>query len=61
MHRSSKEQLFDRVLIIYLMVVSLVAFLAGVVFALGGEDVFWLIVVSVIFLMYSIVTFIREC
>lgn len=61
MHRSSKEQLFDRVLIIYLMVVSLVAFLAGVVFALGGEDVFWLIVVSVISLMYSIVTFIREC
>lgn len=61
MHRSSKEQLFDRVLIIYLMVVSLVAFLAGVVFALGGEDVFWLIVVSIISLMYSIVTFIREC
>lgn len=61
MLRSSKEQLFDRVLIIYLMVVSLVAFLAGVVFALGGEDVFWLIVVSVISLMYSIVTFIREC
>lgn len=60
MYRSSKEQLFDRVLIIYLMVVSLVAFLAGVVFALGGEDVFWLIVVSVISLMYSIVTFIRE-
>lgn len=60
MLRSSKEQLFERVLIIYLMVVSLVAFLAGVVFALGGEDVFWLIVVSVISLMYSIVTFIRE-
>lgn len=61
MLRSSKEQLFERVLIIYLMVVSLVAFLAGVFFALGGEDVFWLIVVSVISLMYSIVTFIREC
>lgn len=50
------EQFFKKAFIIFIMIMNLLAFIAGIVFTFKGIDGSWLAVIPLISLMFFIIT-----
>ena len=54
------EEFFKKAFTIFIMIMNLLAFIAGIVFTLEGIDGFWLGIVPIISYLFFMITFIGD-